>query len=208
MPKLLEGNYKSSTSFIVWDVEEDVDFFLSNLSLEKNELVAIEKMPVHRQLEVLAGRYILTLFFEKGKHYRFYKDEYGKPFLADSEFNISISHSRNLVAVAYSPFNIGLDIQVLTQSLVKIKNKFLSEEEKLFCGDDIVKLGQFWTAKEAVYKAYGKKGLRFIEDIKIEDITKNKSNYIGIGSLTDRGISYKIVSYNIDNAILTLAIED
>lgn len=79
------------------------------------------------------------------------KDERGKPFMADYFF--SISHTNDLVCVAVSKENVGVDIEELKphQTLEKAKERILHENEQTEVLDDEKAL-TLWTKKEAIYK--------------------------------------------------------
>lgn len=87
----------------------------------------------------------------------------GAPYLTDSPTTpLSISHSENncILAVGLSPYiNIGVDIETPRQQLLRIAERFLCEQESRIVrnisdeNERLRTLLEFWTAKEAVYKA-------------------------------------------------------
>jgi phosphopantetheinyl transferase len=87
-------------------------------------------------------------------------DVHGKPFLENSSEFISISHSKDILALAISSKNIGIDIEMLSDKAEKVKNKFLSKKEltALINGQNII-YTIYWSAKEVLYKLNGKKGV-------------------------------------------------
>jgi len=93
----------------------------------------------------------------------------GKPVLNDGNF-ISISHSRNLVAVATGSQEIGIDLEFLNPKLSKIATRFVhidDQTEAFF--NELENLQMLWTAKESIYKLIGERGISFKEDILISD---------------------------------------
>lgn len=90
----------------------------------------------------------------------------GRPFLNDETTkllqqapDISISHSdRKIIALAANGY-CGIDIQALTDTLFKVKNRFCSEKENVLLqetvDDELTQLGLLWVAKEAVRKCFG-----------------------------------------------------
>ena len=100
-------------------------------------------------------------------------DSKGKPFLNKQKKGISISHSNEIVAIGISnEIDFGIDIQYKTDKIFKIKNKFLSKNESKFLDktDDIEHLIKLWSAKESIYKALGKEGVSFSNDLEIDTI--------------------------------------
>ena len=90
------------------------------------------------------------------------KDQYGKPFLDGSNQFISFSHSEDLVAVAVSDVPVGIDIQLGVEKIARISHKFVNSEEASFANRDLLtNLHLIWGAKEAVFKAYGRKEVDF-----------------------------------------------
>jgi phosphopantetheinyl transferase len=89
----------------------------------------------------------------------------GRPFLDQSAMpgdlntpHISISHSRRYALAVAASTPCGIDIQVTSDALSRVKERFCSQEEEGLLGRDLKKL-QFpdqltllWAAKEAVKK--------------------------------------------------------
>ena len=85
----------------------------------------------------------------------------------NSLYEISISHSRELTSVMASPRLVGVDIQKLVGKIDRIASKFMTGVE-MECLDEKYRLEHlhvFWGAKEALYKAYGRKQLDFRQHI-------------------------------------------
>ena len=109
-------------------------------------------------------------------------DEYGKPHLKDGNF-ISITHSFIFSAIIISTEQpVGIDIEMQRDKIVKIAHKFTPiEEYKSIANHDalVSKLTIVWGAKESLYKIYGKKKLRFLENIYIEDFSFDTNETTG-----------------------------
>lgn len=99
-------------------------------------------------------------------------DDFGKPVLTESDLHISVSHSQGFASAMISPFSCGVDIQVYSDTVNRIAERFMSaHEEKTFLGADRYKrLHLLWGAKECMYKAYGKRKLEFRKNIFIRSI--------------------------------------
>ena len=99
-------------------------------------------------------------------------DSKGKPFLNKQKV-ISISHSNEMVAIGISSeIDFGIDIQYKTDKIFKIKSKFLSKKEGKFLGktDNMEFLIKIWSAKESIFKALGREGVSFSNDLEIDTI--------------------------------------
>ncbi len=97
-------------------------------------------------------------------------DEEGKPYLShllpeqSANYHINYSHASDWVVLAKHPsLPIGIDIETERPKLERVYQRFCSEQESEWIGPEpsIKTLQQCWCAKEAVYKAIGKKGTDF-----------------------------------------------
>lgn len=106
--------------------------------------------------------------------YELIYNEYGKPFLKDNNLFFNISHDNNLVVIAISDKNIGIDIEYLTYNRFVLKKCF-NEKEQHKINDKVNKEKEFtkiWVMKEAYVKM---KGTGIITDLKDIDTTKIKN---------------------------------
>jgi 4'-phosphopantetheinyl transferase len=151
----------------LWKIEEDEIFFLEQLQLEQEEEQYIADIKGHRRLEWLASRFLLHKMSGRTKRSACIKDDNGKPFLVDSLFDISLSHSREFAAVIAAPQAVGIDIQKVVDKIDRIAHKFMRDEEteSLQEATRLEHLHVYWGAKEALYKAYGRRQLDFKEHI-------------------------------------------
>jgi len=87
----------------------------------------------------------------------------GRPFLALSERaelkflpDISISHSHDRVIAIAGNCPCGVDIQLLTDTLYKVRDRFCSDSDRALLDstseDELLQLGLLWVAKEALRK--------------------------------------------------------
>lgn len=184
----------------VWNIEEDHHYFLSRLQLNKSVQEEYNKIHSTKQLEWLASRYLVFALSEREVNPTISKDEYGKPFLAGSEWYISLSHTRGMAAVIASPHKVGIDIQVREKKMERIASKFLSKEEHAWIKsqnniDDLYHF--YWGAKESMYKAYGKKKLQFNEHIFVDqqsEMSLGKGNVLKEQELYNYKVFYKMVN--------------
>ena len=145
-------------------------YFLDRLELFPSEIQQLAKIKGRLRLEWLASRWLLHTMSGRTLRGACLKDEFGKPYLTDSHFSISISHSWNMVAIMAAPYNIGIDIQREVSKIARIEKKFMRPVEKESLQDDtkIPHLHIYWGAKEALYKAYGRKKLGFVRHIHVD----------------------------------------
>ena len=111
----------------------------------------------------------------------------GKPYFADeTNTAISISHTKDLVTICTASFEIGIDVETVQERIHKVIDKFASEHEK-----NLYQAGQFnltewytfiWCIKEAIYKLVQVKSLSFKDEIQIEQIETETTNFLQISA--------------------------
>ena len=136
-------------------------------------------------------------------------NEDGKPLLTNSDYFISISHSQHFIGIFKAPFNIGLDIEEINDRVLKIKQRFLNNEEQILFGTNIENLTVAWTLKEAMFKLNNRTGIDFSTELLIVE----KTDFGFLGKMLDidgwRTVKLKtirkenlIISYNFEPSIL------
>lgn len=160
----------------LWNITEPESFFTNRLTLSVAEEANLSQIKGHRRLEWLAARYLLHILSERTNRGEVLKDEFGKPFLKGSEWDVSLSHSNNLAGVAASSKRIGVDVQKEVLKIERIAHKFLNTREaaNIRYRNRITYLHLYWGAKEAMYKAYGRKEIDFKAHMMIEPFILNK----------------------------------
>lgn len=167
MGLLRHQKYELGLEIGIWTIEEEESYFLDQLSLTGNEHKTLAIKKGSKRLEWLASRWLLHLMSERDQRLECAIDEHGKPFLLDSAYQISLSHSGNLTAVIAAPFSVGIDIQKIVPKISRIAPKFMRAIEMKSLAEDtrIEHLHVYWGAKEALYKAYGKRQIDFKEHL-------------------------------------------
>ena len=177
-----------------------LDAFAPNFALSRLDTLAeFQKIRTDkRKLEFLAVRVALKKMLGE-EVYVSYTDE-GKPFLAEKQMNISISHSKKWVAVGVHPdAQIGVDIECWSDKIPKLYKRFLNEEEQEYLSDDTKKLHIAWSAKEALYKIIGKTAVDFANQLQIFPFDATESRRIFFAEHLVSGKLFKLhYSYNED----------
>lgn len=134
---------------------------------EEQEAVLSIKHPLRRR-EFVATRVLRTL--EWGRRPILY-NEIGAPLL-ESEGFISISHARCVAGLAQCrSFRVGLDLEEIDSKVMRVKHKFLSEEEKKITDTSSVEeMIKVWSGKEALYKLAERKQIIFAENLLLTPI--------------------------------------
>ena len=95
----------------------------------------------------------------------------GKPYLENSVYNISITHTDNFVAIiTHDEEDLGIDVESLDRDFSAVEKKALSEEEIEDLDEDKrnEQLAIYWCAKEAIYKRMSQTRVDFAEQIEVE----------------------------------------
>ena len=170
MPRIYHRNLPNGGELGVWHIEETEAYFLDRLELFPSEVKQFSKIKGRLRLEWLASRWLLHTMSGRFLRGPCLKDEYGKPYLIESKFEISLSHSWDMVAVIAAPYSIGIDIQKEVAKIARIEKKFIRpvEKDSMQVATKIPHLHIYWGAKEALYKAYGRKKLGFVRHIHVD----------------------------------------
>jgi len=172
MPVVFNINIDDDTTLSVWKIEETEAQLMAGLQLKQHELDFISSLNNgKRLLHWLSTRVLLRTMLNTSEYIDCQMDEHGKPYLPNSDYHISFSHSYDYAAVMIGKAQkVGVDIELIKHKIKSIKHKFLSDAElaQKQIGDNINGLYVCWCAKEAIYKWNGRKGLEFKQDIHIK----------------------------------------
>jgi len=172
MPIVYHKNIEDHSVLAIWKIEETQEEMLAGLQLKQHELDLISSFNNgKRLLHWLSTRLLLRTLLNTADYIDCQFDEDGKPYLVNSAYQISLSHSYDYAAVMISKaFAVGVDIELIKHKIKSIKHKFLSDIElaQKQIGNNTEGLYVAWCAKEAIYKWHGKKGLEFKQDIHIK----------------------------------------
>ncbi|MFY0628016.1 MAG: 4'-phosphopantetheinyl transferase superfamily protein [Reichenbachiella sp.] len=155
----------------IWEIDENIEKLKNELT--EAELAQSKNFHPHKFAEFVTSRLLIkAMCLQAGIPYKgLIKDEHGKPFFIDSSFHLSISHSYPMVAgLIHKSKPCGIDIELPREQLLRVKGKFLNPKELEMCADDLEKLCLYWSAKEAIYKIYGRKNLSFAANIAIATV--------------------------------------
>ncbi len=141
----------------IWDVTESLaelltlgtNFDISKFNTEK------------RKKEILASRLLLN---EIQPNQQITYNKYGAPEIKNGK-HISISHSKNLVAIVASEKKVGLDIEQISEKPLRLSSKFISKDSCINLSEEKATL--IWCCKEAIFKWHQKGNVDFINDIRL-----------------------------------------
>jgi phosphopantetheinyl transferase (holo-ACP synthase) len=153
----------------VFNIKEGLFYGLLNLKA----FAVQENLSAKREIETKGKNYLAKYLL--GNSCAIAYDNKGKPYLSNDTRHISISHSHDKLAIIVNEHeSTGIDIELIRDKVLKIKHKFLTNEELLEANDDVEKLLVYWAAKETLYKIYGLKEVDFIAHLFVKPFTKHK----------------------------------
>lgn len=155
----------------LWQTEEPDDWFISRLLIQPAELEEMALIHPKRVTDWYSTRYLIHLLSGEQDRKVCLKDAFGRPYLSDSPFHVSISHSDGLAAVILTDEAAGIDIQRWDKRMERLAPKFVTAQEQrnLEKQDTNGCYHVLWGAKEALYKAYGRRQLDFKRNIFCSD---------------------------------------
>jgi len=175
MPLFYQHNINEYTRLAVWHITEPESYFIAQVPLQR------DITHPHKRLQHLAGRYILRRLFPEFPFDLIRIASTKKPYLPDDAFHFSISHCGDYAAAIVSTHQrVGIDIEIPTPKVARIRHKFLHaveweaiEGSSVYIEHDadadmIRKLTLLWSAKEAVFKWYGNGEVDFSEHIRLK----------------------------------------
>ena len=151
---------EKNCSIGVWEISESIN----ELKALSDEVKFDQIKSENRKLEILA---VMALLKEMCGNSKLDYNKYGAPIL-DNNKKISISHSKKLVAIIVSELITGIDIEIISERVLKVKNKFLSSSDNIDESQEDLTIA--WSTKECIFKWHQKGNLNFKDDILIKKI--------------------------------------
>lgn len=169
MPLFYQHNPTADCKLAIWKIEETEEFFLRY----PHQPVNISHP--YKRLQHLAGRFLLNFLCPEFELEKIRISDSGKPFLPEQDTHFSISHSGNFAAAIVSKkFPVGIDLELETPRILSVAPRFLSLEELNFLSQQAhlpalyrQLMTLFWSAKETMYKWYGKGQVDFKQDLNL-----------------------------------------
>ncbi|MFI3260635.1 MAG: 4'-phosphopantetheinyl transferase superfamily protein [bacterium] len=177
----------------------DKDFNITNQRKTKiNNYIKLED-----KLNSLVSFLLIKKYFEVNNiksDLNFIYNEHGKPFINNCPVKFNISHTDNMVVVAFSEYEIGVDVEKVNEFSENLVSYIFDEIEIKEYSDlltDLVFLTNVWTKREAYLKMVGTGISSDFNNIKF-DYKKLSLCYNG----------FMISSAELDNHIISISSND
>lgn len=133
-----------------------------------------------RKKEYLGLRFALKKCLDNQEYKVIYSNE-GKPLLENGKFHVSFSHAANWnAAVSHPTKKVGIDIEIPSEKLRRVYEKFLSTEEQQDFPktSDLETLCLLWSSKEVLFKIIGNDAVDFARQLRIFPFEKDETGEI------------------------------
>jgi len=164
--KYTENNYQIA----IWDLNESLTELLKLGARFDSSNFKTEK----RKKDFLVSRLLLN---ELEPNQQISYNSNGAPEISNGK-HISISHSKNLVAIIISDKKVGLDIEYISEKPLRLSPKFISDNSHQNLTKEKATL--IWCFKEAIFKWHQRGGVDFIKDIIIPSFILEEKGQIKI----------------------------
>ena len=206
MPQIFSTSIHSSGNLLLWQVDEELDWFKEQLDLLPDLWVEYDSLVNdsirHRWL---ASRFAVQQVSQLSP-LDVIKDQSGRPYLGVERKPISLSHCEGFVAAIHADVSVGIDVERISSRVQKIKNYFMRDEELDLLGEENEALILAWSAKESIYKWFGEKHLGYKSELCIRtvdflaqfmEIEINSKDYSLIQSVFFRQDSEKVLTWTV-----------
>lgn len=178
MPLFYQHNINQDTKLGIWHIKEPESFFLEKVPLKR------DVSHPFKRLQHLAGRYLLSYLFADFPLEEIRIADTRQPFLTSEKYHFSISHCGEYAAAIVSGNSrVGVDIELITPRIETVARKFLTDDEANYFNEEYAQfleqwglrgrvhqefLTLIWSAKEAIFKWYGRGELDFKRHMQLE----------------------------------------
>tara|TARA_B100000963_G_scaffold148278_3_gene129227 strand:+ start:89134 stop:89757 length:624 start_codon:yes stop_codon:yes gene_type:complete len=205
MPIIKDFDLNFNSRVIIWEITELETQLISMLKLSKKDKTLLNSIKLDSKRKEFVVIRLILIFLNIETNNLIY-DTYGKPLLKLNKF-ISISHCLNILVLALSTSEIGVDIEKERKKISIVKQKFLSKFENNFLNrtDQDKMLTRIWTSKEAVYKIINMSGISFKKNIIINPFKLQDSFGNATVKTENFNLKFKLKFITFREYYLTLA---
>lgn len=176
MPLYKSEIINGDTHLLVWKITETLEELSATVQLKDVCTARVDKMKSEQHRKGFLS--VRRLMQEVGyTDFDLYYAADGKPHLKDGR-NISITHSYGFSAIIISSRNIGIDMELRREKVVKIADKFIDREfaylDPTNMLDYTAMLIVIWGVKEAVFKMISRDGISFKQNINVLPFNMDK----------------------------------
>jgi 4'-phosphopantetheinyl transferase len=135
--------------------KEYIDSFYNRINKDKRNKIDKYINVIDRNRSII-GEILLSKLIDNYDELDIYTNKYGKPYISNKNIFFNISHSNDYVVCVISDKEIGIDIEKIRDVDINVIKRFATSIEKKYIGNNINKLWEIFTLKEAYWKCMGK----------------------------------------------------
>lgn len=210
MPLYKSYKITEGTQLLVWKITESLEELANGTGLKdvcKDRLSGM-KSEQHRK-GFLSVRKLLEI--AGYTDFDLYYGNDGKPHLTDGK-NITITHSYSFSAIIISDRNIGIDMEIRREKVIKIADKFLDREfeylDPTHLEEYVRKLIVIWGVKEALYKMFSQQGLSFKQNIDVHSFEMDDKKGTATVSYMEINGTYTFYFEEIEDFTLVYSLDN
>ncbi len=210
MPLYKSYKITEGTQLLVWKITESLEELTDGTGLKdvcKDRLSGM-KSEQHRK-GFLSVRKLLEI--AGYTDFDLYYGNDGKPHLTDGK-NITITHSYSFSAIIISDRNIGIDMEIRREKVIKIADKFLDREfeylDPTHLEEYVRKLIVIWGVKEALYKMFSQQGLSFKQNIDVHSFEMDDKKGTATVSYMEINGTYTFYFEEIEDFTLVYSLDN
>lgn len=203
MPIYYQQNINDFTQLAVWKIEEAESFFTQKVTIQQ------QVTHPHKRLQHLAGRFLLPYLYPNFPSDLIQIADTRKPYLPNEAYHFSISHCGDYAAaIVSSTQRVGVDVELVTHRVNKIRHKFLHPSELSNWDIETMEeqekfrtLTLLWSAKEAMFKWWGRGDIDFSECMQVEKNTLKSSGILNARFQKDKFTASLELHYQLTNEL-------
>ncbi len=202
---ILDKDTSIQSNVSLWEITESCSELFELFENEAEINTVIQSFKSESKIkQFLASRLLLKVEFGNWKTHH---NPNGKPHPINNSSEISITHDRGIVGLIKSTTPCGIDIQEITPKVIRVKSKFINENDFHFQSEKEKDLTVVWCAKETLYKINGDPNIFFKEHMIIE---KSNQENILIGKIIHPEFrkDYKLKVHIIENFCLVYTFDN
>jgi 4'-phosphopantetheinyl transferase len=212
MPLVINKEVQPDVHIGLWHITEDVDELLSGLVLTPaEERIFATLHGLQRRQQWLSYRRIIKRILNLDRILEIDYDRFGRPTILNHHSKISVSHSHDYSAAIVSGHGrVGIDIELMHPRIEKVVKKFMNEAELEMLNLDysIGFMNTVWSAKEALYKLYGRRKLDFRENIRLDPFSfKGQGQLHGAIIKGESSLQFRMRYETVGNYVMVWVVE-
>lgn len=210
MPLYKSVKITPHTQLLVWKITESLEELLAGTELKTfcSDRLAGMKSEQHRKGFLSVRKLMQEVGYTD---FDMYYGADGKPHLTDGK-NISITHSYGFSAIMIGNENMGIDMEIRREKVIKIADKFLEKEfsflDPMHLEDYVRRLIVIWGVKEALYKMFSRKNLSFKQNMDVHPFHMEDGRGTATVEFEDINGTYHFFFEEIEDFTLVYSLEN